>query len=178
MAELTTIARPYAKAAFEFALTNHALASWSGMLQLAAVIAADADVRSLLGNPRLGSGQLAELFHDVGGAAFDEHGKNFLSLLADNGRLDVVTEIAALFEVLKAEHEKSVDVRVTAAAELSADLKAKLAAKLEAKLQRKVNLSYDINSELLGGVIIRAGDMVIDGSVRGKLGELADVLRA
>lgn len=178
MAELTTIARPYAKAAFEHALEHNALTQWSGMLQLAATIAAHADVRSLLGNPRISTSQLAELFHDVGAEAFDEHGRNFLSLLTDNGRLDTLSEIAALFEVMKAEHEKSVDVRVTAAAELQPEIKAKLAAKLEAKLQRKVNLSYDINSELLGGVIIRAGDMVIDGSVRGKLGELADVLRA
>ncbi|MBI2381836.1 MAG: F0F1 ATP synthase subunit delta [Gammaproteobacteria bacterium] len=178
MAELTTIARPYAKAAFEHALAGNALTQWSGMLQLAAVIAADSGVQALLGNPRISSSQLAELFHDVGGASFDEHGKNFLSLLADNNRLNAISEIVALFEVMKAEHEKSVDVRVTAAAELNADLKAKLAAKLEAKLARKVNLSYDINPSLLGGLIIRAGDMVIDGSVRGKLGELGDALRA
>lgn len=178
MAELTTIARPYAKAAFEFALANNALAQWSGMLQLAAVIAADPGVQALLGNPRITVSQLAELFHDVGGASFDEHGKNFLSLLADNQRIGALTEIAGLFDAMKAEHEKSVDVRVTAAAELSPELKAKLAAKLEAKLARKVNLSYDINPSLLGGVIIRAGDMVIDGSVRGKLDELGDALRA
>lgn len=178
MAELTTIARPYAKAAFEYALEKNALAKWSEMLQLAATIAMDAGVQALLTNPRVTGSQLTELFQDVGASVFDEAGKNFLNLLADNNRLGALVEIAVLFEGLKAEHEKSVDVRVTAASELSADMKAKLAAKLETKLQRKVNLSYDINPELLGGVIIRAGDMVIDGSVRGKLGELADVLRA
>lgn len=178
MAELTTIARPYAKAAFEFALEHNALTKWSEMLQLSAAVSADPEMQSLLTNPRLTGEQLVELFADIGAAVLDDHGKNFLSLLAKNNRLGALVEIAALFEVQKAEHEKSVDVRVTAASELNADIKAKLAAKLETKLQRKVNLSYDINPELLGGVIIRAGDMVIDGSVRGKLEELSDALRA
>lgn len=178
MAELSTIARPYAKAAFEFALEHGQLAQWSGMLQFAATVALHGEVRELLGNPRFTSEQAAELFTDLLGDQADEHGKNFLRLLADNGRLAALPDVAALYEVQRSEYEKSVAVTVEAAAELTSEAKAKLADKLEARLQRKVKISYDINPELLGGFIVRAGDMVIDGSVRGKLTQLGDALRA
>lgn len=178
MAELTTLARPYAKAAFEYAQAHQQLASWSAMLGLAAVVSQDDTLQRVLKAPRLTSTEKATTFVDVCGDKFDAQARNFISVVAENGRLDLLPEIAAEFELYKAEQEKSVDVEVTSAFALSTEQQDKLAKVLSARLSREVRLHAAEDSSLIGGVVIRAGDLVIDGSIRGKIAKLAEALKS
>jgi len=176
MAELTTLARPYAKAAFESALQDSALDNWSSMLRVSAAITAEEAVRTLLINPALSSEQVAQSFIDVCNEELDAKGQNFVRLLAENKRLELLPEISTLFENLKANQERSVDVEITTAFEISSDISDKLAQALKNRLQREINLATSVDEALIGGAIIRAGDTVIDSSVRGKLTKLAESL--
>jgi len=178
MAELITVARPYAKAAFQFADDNGALAEWSDMLAFAAAVSTDEAVSSFLNNPKITSAQKAEAFGELCKDKLNDQGKNFVALLAQNKRLAALPEIAELFEALKSQKEQSVDVEITSAFALSTEQSNKIAAALKQKLGREVNVTTAEDTALLGGVIIRAGDMVIDGSVRGKLAKLADTLNS
>lgn len=178
MAELTTLARPYAKAAFEVALQGNALDAWSKMLKLSAAVSSDEAVRSLLINPALSSSQVAQSFIDVCGEELDAKGQNFIRLLAENKRLGLLAEVSALFEILKANQERSVDVEITTAFEISSDVSNKLAESLKSRLQREIKLATSIDPKLIGGAVIRAGDTVIDSSVRGKLNKLAESLNS
>ncbi len=178
MAELITLARPYAKAAFEVALQNNALDSWSGMLSLSAAITADETIGELLNSPSLSSEQIADAFVGVCGDELDEKGNNFVHLLAENKRLVLLPEISTLFENLKANQEKSVDVEITTAFEISSEVSSKLAQALKDRLQREIKLATSVDQSLIGGAIIRAGDNVIDGSVRGKLSKLAESMNS
>jgi F-type H+-transporting ATPase subunit delta len=178
VAELTTLARPYAKAAFEVALQNSSLDSWSGMLRLSAAVTADESIRGLLNSPSLSSEQIADAFISVCGDELDEKGNNFVHLLAENKRLVLLPEISLLFENLKANQEKSVDVEITTAFEISSDVSSKLAQALKDRLQREIKLATSVDQSLIGGAIIRAGDNVIDGSVRGKLSKLAESMNS
>ena len=178
MAELTTLARPYAKAAFEYAQAHQQLASWSAMLGLAAVVSQDDTLQRVLKAPRLTSTEKATTFIDVCGDKFDAQARNFISVVAENGRLDLLPEIAAEFDLYKAEQEKSVDVEVTSAFALSTEQQDKLAKVLSARLSREVRLHATEDATLIGGVVIRAGDLVIDGSVRGKVAKLAEALKS
>ncbi len=121
MAELTTLARPYAKAAFEHAQAHQQLASWSAMLGLAAAVSQDDTMQRVLKAPRLTSAEKATTFNEVCGDKFDAQARNFISVVAENGRLDLLLEIAAQFELYKAEQEKSVDLEVTSAFALSTE---------------------------------------------------------
>ncbi len=178
MAELTTLARPYAKAAFEYAQAHQQLASWSAMLGLAAAVSQDDTLQRVLKAPRLTSTEKATTFIDVCGDKFDAQARNFISVVAENGRLDLLPEIAAEFDLYKAEQEKSVDVEVTSAFALSTEQQDKLAKVLSARLSREVRLHATEDATLIGGVVIRAGDLVIDGSVRGKIAKLAEALKS
>ncbi|MEE1922278.1 F0F1 ATP synthase subunit delta [Pseudomonas sp. 148P] len=178
MAELTTLARPYAKAAFEHAQAHQQLANWSAMLGLAAAVSQDDTMQRLLKAPRLTSAQKATTFIDVCGDKFDAQARNFIHTAAENGRLLLLPEIAAQFELYKAELEKSVDVEVTSAFALNQEQQDKLAKVLSARLSREVRLHATEDASLIGGVVIRAGDLVIDGSVRGKLAKLAEALKS
>ena len=178
MAELTTLARPYAKAAFEYAQAHQQLAAWSAMLGLAAAVSQDDTMQRVLKAPRLTSAQKAASFVEVCGDKFDAQAQNFIHVISENGRLVLLPEIAEQFELYKAEQEKSVDVEVTSAFALSAEQQDKLAKVLSARLSREVRLHAAEDSSLIGGVVIRAGDLVIDGSVRGKLAKLAEALKS
>lgn len=178
MADLTTLARPYAKAAFEVALENKALDQWSRMLTLTASVASIESVSALLSSPVLAAEQRAAVLIDVCGDELDRNGQNFISLLAENKRLQLLAEISANFEVLKANQQKSVDVEITTAFEISPESTEKLAAALKARLQRDIKLSSKVDPGLLGGALIRAGDTVIDDSVRGKLKKLAEAMNS
>lgn len=178
MAELTTLARPYAKAAFEVALAGNALDKWSTMLATSAAVAGDEVVGSLLKSPALTSEQVTDSFLQVVGDELDDKGKNFIRLLAENKRLVLLPQISQLFEVLKANQEKSVDVDITSAFEISSDISSKLAQSLKARLQREINMVTRVDQSLIGGVVIRAGDTVIDSSVRGKLSKLAESMKS
>lgn len=178
MAELTTVARPYAKAAFQFADEQNALAEWSDMLSFAANVVQDKDFLQFISDPNKTAADHAEAFINVGSDKLNEAGKNFIRLLANNKRLPAIAEIAKLFEQLKAQKEQSVDVEVTSAFALSDDQANKLAEALKRKLNREVNLTSTEDKSLIGGVIIRAGDLVLDSSVKGKLATLADTLNS
>jgi len=176
MAELTTVARPYAKAAFQYALEQGQLADWSSMLGFAAAVVSNKEIAAALSNPKATAEQRAEIVTKVCADQLNEQGKNFVTLLAKNDRLAAFPEISEIFEVLKSEQEKSVDVDIASAYELNTAQQEKIAAALKNKLGREVNISTSVDSSLLGGVIIRAGDMVIDGSVKGKLAKLAEAI--
>lgn len=178
MAELTTLARPYAKAAFEYAQVHQQLANWSAMLGLAAAVSQDSRMQSVLKAPRLTSKDKATTFIEVCGDQFDAQARNFIQVLSENNRLSLLPEIAALFELYKAEQEKSVDVDVTSAYALSNEQQDKLAKVLSARLGREVRLHAAEDASLIGGVLIRAGDLVIDGTVRGKIAKLAEALKS
>ncbi|GAA5319646.1 MAG: F0F1 ATP synthase subunit delta [Candidatus Pelagadaptatus aseana] len=178
MAELTTLARPYAKAAFEAADAAGALAQWSQMLKLAAAVSQQEAMTKVMGSPSLTTEQKAEAFVGVCGEEIDAKVANLIGSLATNGRLPLLPQIQQLFELHKAQREKSVDVVVTTAFELTGELQDKLAKSLSAKLDREVNLTTDVDASLLGGALVRAGDTVIDGSVRGRLTKLAEAMNS
>jgi len=178
MAERITTARPYAKAIFALARKGNTLAATSAGLVRAAEVAADPRVRALLGNPHVTPAQLAELVSGVAGPALDEHGRNFVSLLAQNRRLGFLPEIAALFELMKSELENAVDVEVIAASQLTPDQESRYAAALQKKLGRSVRLHTKVDGSLIGGAVLKAGDLVIDGSIKGRLERLATDLTA
>lgn len=178
MAELSTLARPYAKAAFEYALAQQDLAGWSKQLATAAAVAQAPAVEKLLGSPSLTAEQRAKALLEVCGDALNDKGRNFLRVLAENKRLELLPQIQALFEQLKAQQEKSVDVDVVSAFELDGDTTARLATALRGKLQRDVTINSSVDASLLGGILVRAGDVVIDGSVRGRLAKLAQAMNS
>jgi len=178
MAELTTLARPYAKAAFEIALAGDDLTGWSKMLSVIAAVAADGKVKTLLTNPSLSTEQTSSALIDVCGDEVNAKGKNFISLLAENKRLTLLPEIFELFEALKANQEKSVDVEITTAFQISSEISESLASALSKRLQREIKLAMEVDQSLIGGAVSRAGDTVIDSSVRGKLSKLAESMKS
>jgi F-type H+-transporting ATPase subunit delta len=178
MADRLTIARPYAKAAFAQAKAGNALNSWSGALARAAAAVGDERVRGLFGSPKVTAAQLAELVSGVAGAELDQHGRNFIALLAESKRLPFLPEISQLFDRLKADAERVVDVSITSAAPMGADEQGKLVGALEKRFDRKVRVETAVDPSLIGGAVVRAGDLTIDGSVKARLARLAQDLTA
>lgn len=178
MADKTTVARPYAKAAFEQASADKRLAEWSDALQAGAAVVTDERVEKLLGNPQVVPSQLAGLVFDVAGSKLDGNGRNFFAMLAENRRLGYLPEIAALFDELKDKAEGVADVTVTSAAPLDATQQKTLSSALERKLKRSVRLHCETDPKLIGGAVVRAGDLVIDGSVLARLQRIAYELTA
>ncbi len=176
MAEKSTIARPYAQAVFELAQDQGDYAVWSRTLEVLAQVVTQSDAQVFISNPRIPRETIAETVAELCGSAIDEAGKAFIRVLADNRRLNVVIEIAAHYEVLRAEAESSVKAQLVTALPTSDAQVAKLKDALEKKLGRKVELENAVDAELLGGAIIRAGDLVIDGSALGKLSKLVNEL--
>lgn len=178
MAELSTLARPYAKAAFNAAVETGDIAAWSTALAtLGAIIGTD-DVHQFIGNPSVTASKKATTLASIAGDDCNEGAKNLLVVLAENSRFPLLVEISAQFELLKADHEKSADVIVKSAFPLSDAQQKMLSDKLAKKLDRDVTLTVEIDTALIGGVIIKAGDLVIDDSVRGKLSKLADAMNS
>lgn len=178
MADLITLARPYAKAAFEVALESDALDRWSSMLSVAATVSSIDNVAALLSSPRLSAEQLARVLIDICGDSLDSKGQNFIRLLADNKRLKLLPEIAANYEILKANQRRSVEVEITTAFEVSQESSDRLAQALKDRLKRDIRLSSKVDQTLIGGALIRAGDTVIDNSIRGKLKKLAEAMNS
>ncbi|MDK1023439.1 MAG: F0F1 ATP synthase subunit delta [Gammaproteobacteria bacterium] len=176
--ELTTIARPYARAAFATALDNDRLADWSSMLEVLAAVSCDSTVQSMLENPSLVQDQRAKFLIDICGDQIDDMGKNFLSLLAEYKRISLLPEVYHLYELLKANHEKTVEVEVISAYEFSEKDKNRLTDTLRSKLKRKVNITSRVDSSLIGGLIVRTEDSVIDNTIRGRLAKLAHVMNS
>ncbi|MFU8832143.1 MAG: F0F1 ATP synthase subunit delta [Wenzhouxiangella sp.] len=173
MLNRTTLARPYARAAFQVASKGSASATWSNNLALAATVVSSPDVHQLIGDPRVGREQVLALFASVGEDRFDASFNNFLQVLATYGRLELLPEIAAQFEHLRREAEQRIRVEVSSAMAMSDDEAAALKERLKARFAREVDLEIKVDESLIGGAVIRAGDQVIDGSVRGRLEKLS-----
>jgi F-type H+-transporting ATPase subunit delta len=177
MAENVTIARPYADAAFQLASGAGALGPWSEAMERLAAIVADPTMRECIGDPKLSSDQLYGLIVGVAGVALSADQQNFVRVLVENERLQVLPEIRDLFVELRNEHEGVREAQIASAFPLDdATLKA-LVADLEAKFKAKLDVSVSIDPELIGGVRITVGDEVIDASVRGKLANMAAALK-
>ncbi len=176
MAERATIARPYAKAAFEYARDANALAAWSEGLKVAAEIVADPRVAPLTKSPAWSAADLVGLITDVAGAKLDAGMQNFVRVLAENRRLLLLPAIAARYEILRSAVENTVDVDVVSAVPLDAAQADRLRAALSTRLKRKVRMQNAVDATLLGGAVVRAGDLVIDGSLKGRLQRLATEL--
>ena len=175
--EMKTIARPYAKAAFDFAVEKKAVDNWLTMLTFAAQVATDQQVEDLI-NSNLNAEKMADLFLAVCGDQLDEQGQNLIKVMAVNGRLSVLPAVALEFAALKAELDREVEAEVISAAKLTKQQMAKIQASLETRLDRKVKLNCSVDKALMAGIIITAGDLVIDGSVRGRLSRLAETLQS
>lgn len=177
MSELTTVARPYAKAAFDFAVEAKAMDSWLSQLAFAAEVAQD---KTIIGYLSGGASveQAQAIFLNVCGEQVDSEGQNFLKVMAQNERLLVLPQVLEQFIALKAEFDQEVSVDVTSAVEVTAEQKTTLSAALEKRLARKVKLNCLVDASIVSGLIIKAGDMVIDGSVKGKLNRLATTLQS
>ena len=173
MSQALTLARPYARAAFALARDNGAYAPWSEALAFAARVAADPQVAGLLGSPRLTNADAVSLLA-IDGAS--EAMRNFLALLADNRRLALLPEIAGLFEELRAEAERVVKARITSATALGNGELEGIKAALKKRFGREVEIETAVDASLIGGAVIDAGDVVIDGSLKGKLGRLQAAL--
>ncbi len=176
MSEAITVARPYALAAFDEARKLGDLKAWSDMLQSLSVATVNAEVRAAISSPRVARNQLENLMLALCGGKASKTGQNFIKLLVENQRLALLPEITALFEVMRAEAEKCVDVVVTSAFDLNETQKQKISTAMKNRMGREVRLSCEIDRKLLGGIIIRTGDKVIDGSARTQLSELANAL--
>ncbi len=176
MSQRITLARPYAEAVFRLAQEQGRLKQWSETLAALAVIAGDRDMIALAHNPKFSRERLLALFLEVAKDVLDEQGTNFIKLILDNQRLELLPEIAMLFEQQKADAENSVDVEVISAFALDNSQLESLAQTLQKKLGRQINLSTRVDADLIGGMIVRAGDLVIDGSVTGHLNDLSTQL--
>ncbi|MBS0848025.1 F0F1 ATP synthase subunit delta [Citrobacter sp. JGM124] len=177
MSEFVTVARPYAKAAFDFAVEHNSVESWQRMLAFAAEVAENEQMTELLSGA-LAPETLSESFIAICGEQLDANGQNLIKVMAENGRLKVLPDVLKQFIQLRAALEAMVEVEVTSASALSDTQLSKISAAMEKRLSRKVKLNCNIDKSVMAGVVIRAGDMVIDGSVRGRLDRLADVLQS
>jgi F-type H+-transporting ATPase subunit delta len=175
VADIATIARPYARAAFEHAHAAGQLAPWGEMLARAGAAVEDGRVASLIGNPHVQRAELVSLVADVAGAG-DEQARNFIRLLADNGRLAALPQVAEQYAALRAEVENTVDVTVSSALPLTAEQSDKLVQALSRRLRRTVRLTATVDPSLIGGAVVRAGDFVIDGSLRGRVERLGNTM--
>jgi len=177
MSEFTTVARPYAKAAFDFAVEHKSIDRWQQMLAFAAEVAGNEQVSELLSGA-LAPEALSGAFIAICGDQLDEAGQNLIKVMAENKRLPALADVLEQFIHLRAAHDATAEVEVISSAALSDEQLTKISSAMEKRLSRKVKLNCKIDKSVMAGVIIRAGDMVIDGSVRGRLERLADVLQS
>jgi F-type H+-transporting ATPase subunit delta len=178
MAEPSTVARPYAEAVFKLADAQGVLAKWSEMLAALAAVAADERVRAAIVDPNQPDAKVAGLFISILAGKLTGDAENLVRVLAENGRLELLPEIRAQYEVLKNEREGVVEAEVQSAFELSDAQVKDLIARLEKKTGRKVRARVTLDKELIGGVRVLLGDKVIDGSARAQLGALENALKA
>lgn len=177
MSEITTAARPYANAVYQLASESSAkLAAWSDALTLMSAVVADSTMASKLASPELGKHQKGELMLAVVGDKLDEHQKNLVKLMAENNRLILMPTVAALYEEYRAEAEGQIDAEVTSAFPLTAEQQASIATALKNKTGREVTITTTTDASLIGGVVIKAGDIIIDGSMKARLAALASTL--
>lgn len=178
MAELVTIARPYAEAILRLAKDGNAFDDWSRMLQMAAAVAQDAQMAALIADPKVGSGDVSRVFLGVCDSKLTEAGKNFVKVLIENDRLSVLSQIAALYEALRRDHQNEVEAVISSALPLNDAQVKELVAGLEKRFGHKVKATTQVDASLIGGARIAVGDVVIDGSVSGQLQKMASALKS
>jgi F-type H+-transporting ATPase subunit delta len=176
MSSLTTLARPYAKAAFELAQGEQALARWDDMLTLASRIVTDEAVADLLDNPEVSSAAAVGVIRDTAGESLNERFQGYLDVLASYGRLPLLPEITGLFRRLREDAEKRLRVRVVSAVPLDSDQADRMREALARRFDREIELENEIDESVIGGAVVYAGDQVIDGSLRGRLDKLSNSL--
>lgn len=178
MAEISTIARPYAVAAYKLGREQKALAKWSEMLGFAAAVANDAQIKAYIEDPKVISAELEATFLKVCADQLNENGQNLIKILVEYGRLSILPEIHNAFEALKAQDEGTLDATIVSAAKISAAETKDLVKRLEAKFGKKIEAIVSVDPEIIGGIKIIVGDTVIDASVKGQLQNLAYSLTA
>ena len=178
MAELSTLARPYARAAFEYAVAAKQLQAWSDGLKTAAIVVVQPPVVSLLSSPSTTGAEQSSAMLDICGTELSVTLQNLVVILSENRRIQLLPQISQQFEALKANHEKAIDVEVISASDLDAEQQRQLSDALAVKLERNINMKVRLDKSLIGGAVIRAGDTVIDGSIRGRLTKLAESLNS
>lgn len=176
MSEATTIARPYAQAAFAQAQKQGDLKGWSSVLEAIKAVMSNAEAQALVSNPNVPVAKVESLLLSMMGEGLSQQQQNFVRILAEGHRLTVASEISAMYELLRAEAEKSLDVSVSSAFDLSDAQQQKIIAALKVRMGREIRLSCKLDKNLVGGIVIRAGDKVIDGSARTRLSDLTNAL--
>jgi F-type H+-transporting ATPase subunit delta len=178
MAEPSTVARPYAEAAFKLAADADALTKWSEMVGALAQVGEDARVRAAVADPNRSDAQVAGLFISILAGKLNGDAENFVRVLAENNRLELLPQIREQFEALKNEREGVVEAEVQSAFELTEAQLSDLVQRLERKTGRKVRAHVTVDRELIGGIKVVLGDKVIDGSARAQLSALETALKA
>ena len=176
MAELVTIARPYAEAIFALAKERNKLSEWSDMLSLLVTVYDDPQLQAAIASPTVTRADIERLMLAVCGEQIDGNATNFIQLLVQNGRLPAVAEIRRLFDLLKSEYEGVVEARISSAFPLEGQELEKIVSLLSKRYQKNISPTVDINSDLIGGIMVQVGDKVWDASVRGRLQEMATAL--
>jgi len=176
MSDLTTAARPYARAVFETAEKAGSLTAWSESLGFMGAVASNEEVKALLANPKMAKQAGADAFLKLCDDKLDKQAQNLVRMLAENDRLSLLPEMSVIYETLKDEAEGSVEALVTAAKKLTKAEEDAISKALKKRLGRDVKLKVSVDKALLGGAIIKAGDLVIDGSLQGRLGKMTSVM--
>ena len=178
MAEAITVARPYAEAVYKLAIANDSLAQWSKMLQLAAAIAEDTQMKLLIGNPVISAKQLGELFLEIGRNKFNTEARNLVMLLTENKRVTVLSQISQLFEQLKAQHEGVLEARIVSAFAMESKQLKKLIDDLEQKFKRKIEVQVSVDPELINRIKVEISDEILDASIHNKLEAITVTLKS
>ncbi len=176
MSNVTTLARPYAKAAFDLADADNATGSWNDMLALASSLVSEESIAVLLQSPEVSGKQLVEVFSDIAAESFDDRFRDYLSVLAENKRFPLIPEIATLYQKLREEADKLLRVRVVSAFALDENQATRMKDALARRFEREILLESEVDSSIIGGAIVYAGGQVIDGSLKDRLTKLSNSL--
>ncbi len=176
MSNVTTLARPYAKAAFELASADNATDRWNDMLFLASALVTEETMANLLESPQLTSSQVVQVLTDVGGEAFDPRFRDFLKVVSENKRFSLLPEVTVLYQRLREETDKLLRVKVVSAFELEEDQATRLKDALARRYDREILLESEVDKGVIGGAVIYAGGQVIDGSLKDRLAKLSNSL--
>jgi F-type H+-transporting ATPase subunit delta len=176
MSNATTLARPYAKAAFELAVAENATDRWNDMLDLASTAVTEKSLARLLESPHASNSQIVQILSDAAGDAFDARFKDFLAVVAENKRLSLLADIAVLYRALREEADQLLRVRVVSAFALDEDQATRLKSALAKRFDREILLETEVDKSVIGGAVVYAGGQVIDGSLRDRLAKLSNSL--
>ncbi len=176
MSEQSSLARPYAKAIFELARESNDFSNWSDQLDLLSVIASDPDMLNIAKEPAVSESQITDLILDVAGEQFDEQARNLVKLLVSNDRLAAAADINQQFVVMRDEAEQVIEAQLITASEVDESQKQKIEAALSSRLGKQIKLEALVDESLIGGAVVRAGDWVVDGSVKAQLQDLVGAI--